>query len=90
MKQEYKADDNIVLYFAFPKLNIVIPLRPGDVLFFNLHKEHCVSSCCSNTENVYCIALYVKSNLLGKNGNTLPLSQNMDALLHAYNELNEK
>ena len=46
MKREYKVDDNIVVYFASPKLNVAISLRSGDILFFDPLEEHCVSSCC--------------------------------------------
>jgi hypothetical protein len=36
------------------------------------------------------MSLYLKSKLLGENNNTLPLTQKMDVLLHASNEVYEK
>ncbi len=41
-RREYHLKDSILCYFAFPRLGIAIPLRPGDVLFFNsLRKLSC-------------------------------------------------
>ena len=90
MKREYTVDDNIVLYFAFPKLNVAIPLRHGDILFFNPLEKHCVSSCCENSDSVYVMSLYLKSNIIGKNDNSIPLTAKMDVLLQEYNKLSAK
>ena len=85
MKREYKVDDTIVLYFAFPKLNVAIPLRPGDILFFDPLDKHCISSRCENSDNVYVMSLYLKSNIIDKNDNSIPLTAKMDVLLQEYN-----
>ncbi len=37
---EYHLKDLILCYFAFPRLGIAIPLRPGDVLFFNPNEPY--------------------------------------------------
>ena len=52
MKEAYTPDQKIVAYFAFPRLGIAVPLRPGDVLFFNPHESHCVSSRCDNKDDI--------------------------------------
>jgi mannose-6-phosphate isomerase class I len=41
MKQEYTNDMDTVVYFCFPRLGLAVPLRPGDVLFFNPLEPHC-------------------------------------------------
>ena len=53
MKETYTPDQKIVAYFTFPRLEIAVPLRPGDVLFFNPQESYCVSSCCDNTDEIY-------------------------------------
>ena len=58
MKVGYTLNQNIVGYFTFPRLGIAIPIRPGDVLFFNPQEPHCVSSCCDNADHIYCLSLY--------------------------------
>ena len=90
MKREYTVDDKIVPYFASPKLNVAIPLRPGDIVFFDPLEEHCVSSRCENSDNVYVMLLYLKSNIIGKNDNSIPLTTKMDVLLQEYNKLSVK
>ena len=85
MRDEYKMTHKIVAYFAFPKLGIAIPLRPGDVLFFNPKEEHCISSRCDNADEVYCMSLYLKSDNIGLNDNSIPLSQTEELLLNQYN-----
>lgn len=85
MRDEYKMTHKIVAYFAFPKLGIAIPLRPGDVLFFNPKEEHCISSRCDNADEIYCMSLYLKSDNIGLNDNSIPLSQTEELLLNQYN-----
>jgi len=85
MREEYTMIHKIVAYFAFPKLGIAIPLRPGDVLFFNPKEEHCISSRCDNTDEIYCMSLYLKSDNIGLNDNSIPLSQTQELLLNQYN-----
>ena len=71
--EAYTLDQKMVAHFTFPRLGIAVPLWPGDVLFFNLNKSHCVSSCCDNTDEIYCLSLYLKSDNLGLNNNSKKL-----------------
>ena len=87
MREEYTLTHKIVAYFAFPKLGLAIPLRPGDVLFFNPKEEHCISSRCDNKDDIYCMSLYLKSDNIGLNDNSIPLSQTEELLLNQYNTL---
>lgn len=73
MKRKYEVEDNVVGYFCFPSLGIVVPLRPGDVVFFNPRIHHCVSSRCNNADDIYALSLYLKSDNIGKNNNSIEL-----------------
>ncbi len=84
MRELYKLKNRIVAYFCFPRLGISIPLRPGDVLFFNPREEHCVSSRCNNSDTIYCVSLYLKSSLFGLNNNGMPLLPIEERLAAAY------
>ena len=59
---------------VFPRLGISVPLRPGDVLFFNPQEQHMVSSRCDNGDDIYCVSLYLKSDNMGKNDNSMELN----------------
>ena len=84
-RKPYLESQNVVAYFAFPRLGIAIPLRPGDNLFFNPKEPHCISSRCSNKEDIYCVSLYLKSANIGKNDNSTPLTHNQLPFLNQYN-----
>ena len=71
MKRKYEVEDNVVGHLFFPSLGIVVPLRPGDVLFFNPRIHHCVSSRCNNADDIYCLSLYLKSDNIGKHDNSI-------------------
>ena len=84
-RKPYLESQNVVAYFAFPRLGIAIPLRPGDNLFFNPKEPHCIFSRCSNKEDIYCVSLYLKSANIGKNDNSTPLTHNQLPFLNQYN-----
>ena len=44
MKKVYTLIDDVVAYFCFPKLDIAVSIKPGDVLSFNPQESHSVSS----------------------------------------------
>ena len=79
-----RSSQEIVAYFAFPKLGIAIPLRPGDVLFFNSKEDHCISSNCKDEDDIYCMSLYFKMDNIGLNDNSIPLSCHEEYLLEQY------
>ena len=85
--KSYSLDDDIIAYFAFPRLGIAIPLRPGDVLFFNPNEPHCVSSRAKNEHDIYCVSLYLKSSNIGLNNNGQSLSKHEDVILDYYKSL---
>jgi hypothetical protein len=69
-----KAD--ICSYFVFAEQGVTVALRPGDMLLFNPMCQHCLSSrssLCSN-KDIFCVSLCLKSAVVGKNDNSLPLT----------------
>lgn len=72
---KYGMDDDEVAYFNFPRLGVSIPLRPGDLLFFDPSEYHMISSRCKDKDEIYCVSFYLKSNLIGGNDNSLPLNK---------------
>ncbi len=72
---EYGLDDEVVAYFNFPRLGVSIPLRPGDLLFFDPSEYHMISSRCKDEDDIYCISFYLKSNLIGGNDNSSTLNE---------------
>lgn len=87
MEEEYTLKQRVVAYFLFPTLGIAIPLRPGDVLFFNPQQPHCISSRFDNKDKIYCTSLYLKADNLGQNNNKMPLTTDQDYYLGKYDEL---
>jgi hypothetical protein len=85
-RSEYHEEDSTLAYFAFPRLGIAIPLRAGDVLFFNPTEPHCVSSRVNNDDEIYCVSLYLKSDNIGKNNNSLALTPEEDFFLGYYHD----
>jgi hypothetical protein len=90
MRTQYLIKDRPVVHFAFPRLGIAIPLRPGDVLFFNPKEPHCISSRSCNDDNIYNLSLYMKSTNLGLNDNGKALLPAEEKLLSQYNALYKK
>ena len=84
-RKPYLQSKKVVAYFTIPRLGIAIPLRPGDNLFFNPKEPHCISSRCSNKEDIYCVSSYLKSANIGKNDNSTLLTPNQLPLLNPYN-----
>ena len=83
---EYDLDNRVVAYFCFRKLGIAVPLRPGDVLFFNPQDEHCISSRCHPEDNIYCISFYLKSANIGLNDNSIELMPKERFCLNHFND----
>ena len=83
-KDQYKVDNDALVYFCFPTLGVAVPLRPGDFLIFNSLIPHCVSSQCKQTDNIYIVAMYLKSSVVGLNNNQLPLDDKQTVLSERY------
>jgi hypothetical protein len=77
--------ERILVYFAFPALGIAIPLRVGDVLFFNPNEPHCITSRVSETDSIYIVSLYLKSAVIGLNNNSIPLTVEQKSVLEYKN-----
>ena len=68
--QEYKDNDPVICYFAFPRLGMAVALRPGDFLLFNPQEHHCISSRCQNENEIYSMSSYLKTAIVGLNDNS--------------------
>jgi hypothetical protein len=68
--------DNIVQYMCFPTYGFAVGLRPGDIILFNPHVHHCLSEKTDtfSKDNVHVTTFYVKTAHVGKNNNSIPLS----------------
>ena len=73
--------ESILVYFAFPALGIAIPLKVGDVLFFNPNEPHCITSRVKEIDDLYCVSLYLKSATIGLNNNSIPLTDVQKSVL---------
>jgi hypothetical protein len=73
----YRMDAEVSNYFTFPEQGIAVALRPGDMLIFNPLYHHCLSSRTSLYEahDVFCLSLYLKTAVVGKNDNSLALTK---------------
>ena len=89
-RTDYVLTDRPVVHFTFPRLGIAIPLRPGDVMFFNPKEPHCVSSRSRAEDKVYIMSLYLKSANIGLNNNAISLTPSEASLLTEYNMLHSK
>ena len=76
--------DEVVAYFCFPAIGIVVPLRPFDVLFFDPKEPHNISSRCDNERDIFCISFYLKSNNIGGNNNDRVLTEEEKELLDQF------
>ena len=83
----YQPDDEVVAYFCFPKLGIAVPLRPGDVLFFNPNEPHCISTRCCKNDKLYCVSFYLKRDVVGLNNNKLKLLPKEKQAANLYNNI---
>jgi hypothetical protein len=70
-------------YFTFPEQGVAVALRPGDMLLFNPLYHHCLSSRTTSYQNddVFCLSLYLKTAIVGKNDNALPITEREKLIL---------
>ena len=70
-------DAEVCNYFTFAEQGITVAMRPGDMLIFNPMYHHCLSSCTSLYEgdDVFYLLLYMKTAVVRKNNNSLPLTE---------------
>ncbi len=86
-KNKYEFHDDIVVYFCFPTMGVAVPLCPGDSLLFNALIPHCILSWCKQTDNIYCVSMYLKSTIVGMNNNLVPLTTKQAILSKRYQKI---
>jgi hypothetical protein len=89
-KDKYKLYDDVVVHFCFPALGVGIPLRPGVFLLFNALIAHCILSQCKQTDNIYCVSIYLKSAIVGMNNNLLSLTTKQAIFSKRYQQIISK
>lgn len=87
---EYGLEDKVVCYFCFPRLGVAVPMRPGDFLLINALEYHCVSSRCSDDDDVLCLSCYLKTAVVGGNDNSRTLSEMERDCLGRFDEILEE
>jgi hypothetical protein len=78
-------DAEVSNYFVLPEQGIAVALRPGDMLIFNPKYQHCLlSRTCTyqNKKDMYSLSPYIKSAVVRKNNNSIPLNNKETDLLH--------
>jgi hypothetical protein len=73
-EDRYDMNATVCNYFTFPEQGIAVALRPGDMLIFNPMYYHSMSTRTSLSKgtDVFCLSLYLKTAIVGKNDNSLP------------------
>jgi hypothetical protein len=89
-KDNYELHDEVVAYFCFPTLCVAVPLCPGDFLLFNALIPHCILPRCKQTDNIYCVSMYLKSAIVRTNNNLLPLTTKQAILSKRYQQIISK
>ena len=72
-----KLMSEVAQHFCFPQYGFAIALRPGDIILFNPHVFHCLSEKTKayNNVDVHVTTFYMKTAHVGKNNNSLPLTE---------------
>jgi hypothetical protein len=72
----YQLNSEVVHHFVFPEFGIAVALRAGDLLLFNPQYYHCLSHKEVHYDNcrVHATSFYLKTNMMGMNDNTVPLT----------------
>jgi hypothetical protein len=83
----YKLSADVSNYFVFPEQGIAVAMRPGDMLIFNPKYHHCLSSRAYEYANkdVFSLSLYLKTAIVGKHDNSIPLTSIESELLREDN-----
>jgi hypothetical protein len=76
-KPKYSVDCPIVHHFVFPEYGIAIAMRPGDHLLFNPLHYHCLAEkeVHYNDRDVFVTSFYLKTAVVCKNDNSIPLTE---------------
>jgi hypothetical protein len=75
-KSVYAMDAHVAHHFVFPEFGVAVAMRPGDLLLFNAQCYHCLShkEDAYDGQPVHSTSFYLKTNIIGKNDNSLPLT----------------
>lgn len=72
-------DAPVAQYFCFPQYGYAVALRPGDMLLFNSQCYHCLSKVTNHYVEadirVHVTTFYLKTAHVGKNNNSVPLTE---------------
>ena len=82
-KRQYTLHDHIIVYFCFPRIGCVVPMRPGDLLIFNAREPHALLSRAKHSDEIFCVSVYLNTAVVGLNDNSIQLSP-MEALIFNY------
>jgi hypothetical protein len=67
-------EEEVTHFFCFPKQGRSVAMRPLDLILFDATEPHCISS--GKTDgDFFCISFYLSTLLVGKNNNSLPLTE---------------
>jgi hypothetical protein len=85
---DYNLDDDVVCYFCFSRLGLVVALKPGDFLLIHALEYHCLSSRCDSDHNLFCVSSYLKTVIVGGNDNKRQLSVKEVKCMKAFDDAN--
>ena len=71
----YSMRDDICYYFVFTEYHVAVALHTGDVLLFNPVAYHSVMALVNPQNEVWHCSLYLKMGVVGKNDNSMPLTE---------------
>jgi hypothetical protein len=82
-KCQYLFDDVVVVYFSFPTIGVIVPLRPGYQLF-NAHIPHFIIFRCNVEEEILVTSTYLKTAIVGMNNNDLLLTDEQARIIEKF------
>ena len=77
-----KDKDEVLAQFVFSEHGQVVALRHLDIIIFNPLEYHCVSKRATK-HDIFCLTCYLKTAVVGKNDNTISITDNEKAILAA-------
>ena len=78
----------ILSLFIFAFKHWMLPfLYVLDFLLFKACIPHCISSRCTESDEIMCVSIYLKSAVIGMNNNGLELNEKQAVLAKRYHQL---
>jgi hypothetical protein len=80
---QYEWNAEVCNYFTLAEQGVAVALQPGDILLINPVYKHCLLSRTSayETKVMFSLSMYLKTAIVGKNDNSLPLMEIENRLL---------